>query len=43
MVRLLNVFVLIIALVPPRLCGLCDKDDLVNGVCMTGVDVQEVC
>ena len=43
MVRLLNVFVLIIALVPPRLSKSCDPEDKQNGKCMTDVDVQEVC
>ena len=43
MVRLLNVFVLIIALVPPRLSKGCDPEDIQNGKCMTDVDVQEVC
>ena len=43
MVRLLNVFVLVIAQVPPRLSKSFPPEFKENGACMTDMDVQEVC
>ena len=43
MARLLHVFVLVIALVPPRLSWICPPELKQNGLCMADVDVPEVC